>query len=76
MRKIKELENRIKMLECGFNREHLYREGSLVGYERCVSMITLKCLHCNYELTRSIPELSKKEKEAAIRLGLMPKEQE
>lgn len=74
MRKIKKLEARIKMLECGVNRGHSYCEGDLIYHGHSISVITLKCLRCNYKVTKPISALNEKEKEAAIKLGLIPKE--
>lgn len=78
MRKINELEKRIKMLECAVNRGHSYYNGIAISRSGRTGYvdITLKCLYCDYELTKPASELSEKEKEAAIRLGLIPKEQE
>jgi len=76
VRKSKELESRIKMLECAVNRGHSYWNGSVLSYKSVgggTITITLKCLFCNYELTKPVSDLSEKEKEAAIGLGLLPK---
>jgi len=65
------------MLECGVNRGHYYWNGVFMKSDHnSAPMITLKCLHCKYELIKSISELNEKEKEAAIGLGLIPKEKE
>lgn len=76
MRTLKKLEARIKMLECGVNRGHSYWNGSVESHKspgRTTITVTLKCLFCNYELTKRVCELSEKEKEAAVKLGLIPK---
>ncbi len=72
MKKIKELEKRIKMIECALGRGHSYHEGHFEGYKRCVAIIKLKCLHCDFVLARSVDELKEKERAAAVELGLLP----
>ena len=79
MRTLKKLEARIKMLECEVHRGHSYWNGSVVSYKGFRNnriTVMLKCLFCDYELTKSVSELDEKEKEAAIKLGLMPKEKQ
>ena len=75
MRKTQELENRIKMLECGVNRGHSYRDGVFIKRDfQALATITLKCILCGYELTKFISELSVEEKAAAVRLDLIVEE--
>lgn len=76
MRTLKKLEARIKMLECGVNRGHLHYDGCVISSlaPNTAIKITLTCIRCGYELIKSASELNAKEKEAAIRLGLIPKE--
>jgi len=77
MSRVKKLEKRIEQLECAVNRGHSYIDGFMARHigERWV-YLTLTCSNCGYELKKINKALTAEEKEAAIRLGLLPKEKQ
>lgn len=72
MNKIKELEKRVKKIECGIEKGHLFISGVLIGSGVMTSQkIRLNCGLCDYSTTKTIADLSQTEKAAATKLNLI-----
>ncbi len=72
MKKITDLEKRVKMLECERDRGHLFISGVLIGSNVFTGQkIRINCGLCNYSATKSIADLNIAEKAAAIKLNLI-----